>query len=149
MSTTGSVYNLGRVTRLTSPHQDTHTQIRHTKTLVITSFTTSAEHPKRASTTDSPSLLYCKTSHRPVVLSPSMPPQTCDKTSPNSTQKEGHPQLCPQNHLKAAQVLPCGALGSLRELTPLHLSLPQNHRVDLSLLVLQIFLPWLCALVLL
>jgi hypothetical protein len=33
MSTTGLVYNLGRVTRLASPHQDTHTQIHHTKTL--------------------------------------------------------------------------------------------------------------------
>jgi hypothetical protein len=141
---------LGRVTRLTSPHQDTHTQdSSHQDSSVITSFATSAEHPKHASTTDSSSLLYCKTSHRPTVLSPSMPPQTYDKTSPKLSQKEGHPNSVHRITSRKHKSSHVERLGSLRELAPLHLSLPQNHRVDLALLVLQIFLPWLCALVLL
>jgi hypothetical protein len=31
MSTIGSIYNFGRVARLTSPHQATHTQVHPTK----------------------------------------------------------------------------------------------------------------------
>jgi hypothetical protein len=67
---------LGSVTRLTSTDQDN--QLTSTDLPVITYFTTSMEHPKCASTKHSPTLLRYKTSHRTLVLSPSMHPLTCD-----------------------------------------------------------------------
>ena len=47
MSPIGSVYNMGRVAQLTSPHQDTHTQIRHTKTLHRNNFRNPCNLPQK------------------------------------------------------------------------------------------------------
>jgi hypothetical protein len=46
MSTIGSVYNLGRVTQLASPHQDTHTHIFPPRLSVATTFTTPVVRPR-------------------------------------------------------------------------------------------------------
>jgi hypothetical protein len=117
MSTTGSVYNLGRVTRLASPHQDTHTQIRHTKTLCRNCLHNllwcTSDVP---STTDLLSLLsqdftdFGSVSH--------MPPTDLFQDFPKTQPKKKFAQLCPRIHLKAAQVLPCGATWLLEGARP-------------------------------
>jgi hypothetical protein len=131
MSTIGSVYNWqSHMTHLTSPrhsytdssHQDSLSQ--HLSQLL---WCTS----NMPSTIDLSSLLYCKASHRPMVLSPSMPPQTCDKTSPKLSQKEGFPNSSHKITSRKHKSSHVERLGSLRELTPLCLSLPQNAELIL------------------
>jgi hypothetical protein len=77
-------------THLTSPRHS-YTDSSHQDSSIATTFTTPAEHPKHASTTDSPSLLCHKTSHRPVVLSHSMPHPDLRQDFPKLNPKEGHP----------------------------------------------------------
>jgi hypothetical protein len=123
---------------LTSPRHS-YIDSSHEDSSIVTTFATHAKHPKRVSTTDSPSLLCCKTSHKLVVLSPIMPHSDLRQDFPKLNPKEGHPNSVHKISSRKHKSSHVEQLGSLRELVSLHPSLPQNHRVDLALLVVPIF----------
>jgi hypothetical protein len=77
-------------THLTSP-RNLYTNSSHQDLSIVKNFVTPMDHPKRASTTDSLSLLYCNTSHRHVVLSPSMPHLDLQQKFPKLIPNESHP----------------------------------------------------------
>jgi hypothetical protein len=109
MSTTGSVYNLGRVTRLTSPHQDSYK-------FITPIFTTSYSAPH---TYTQPKLVVPSLSNFTKLIQTLILPHTCLN------------QTCvsrlPQN------ILMCPTLGYLSSILQLWLSstLPQNFTSDL------------------
>jgi hypothetical protein len=114
MSTTGSVYNFGRVKRLTSPHQDTHEQIHHHKTLcrnhLHNHLWCTSDVP---STTDLLSLhfhrlcLFISTDFTDFGSASHMPPQTCISRLSQNLPKRNSPNSVHRTLLlKATQVLP-------------------------------------------
>jgi len=78
--------------RLTS-QRHSYIDLSQQDSSIVTTFETPMDHPNRVSTTDSSSLLCPKTSHRPAFLSHSCLTHTCEKTSPNLSQKKVAPNL--------------------------------------------------------
>jgi hypothetical protein len=147
MSTTGSVYNFNRVKQLTSPHQDTHTHICHQDSLLQPSPQPPMVHLKRALNHRLVVSLFPQTSQISVLPHTCLQ-QTCVSKLPQNHPKRSSPNSVHQIHLKAAQVLPCGATWLLEGARPLRLFL-RTTKLFLLSLSSKYFLPWLCTLVLL
>jgi hypothetical protein len=131
------------MTHLTSPSHS-YIDLLHRDSSILTNFTSPMEHPKCASTTDSPSLLCHKTLHIPTISSQSFLTQTCNKTSPIIIAKQGFPKYVHRITSRKQKPSHVDWLRFFMKLTSFLPIRPHNHKDDIDLLIVKICLTWLC-----